>query len=394
MRILVLTPYIPLLTKPRPYNFILHLAKQHDIYLLSFEDIPHKQLEQHPDYEVLTSQCRYIETVPLSRMHILFNLVQGLFFSSLPLRVNYYGLNFARDYIRMFVQQHRIDVIHIDRSRFAGLVQGIDKPKVLDLTDSISWYLEQCRDLAPFYFKPLYKLELKRMRQYEKTVGSPFDQCLITSPLDRERFRDTPYYDHINVVPNAVNAAFFSQNNLPSANNHTMLFFGNLSYHPNVDGIRHFATHVFPAIQEKIDDVKLHILGNKPAREVQYLEQNPAITVTGWVPSLVEYIASVSVVISPLRIGVGFPNKIAESLAMGKAVVSTETGCQGLAGSEQVLAIARDDAEFATHVIQVLQDSEFRKQLEKRAWQYARESLNPMDAFHRLDDVYAKLTHG
>ena len=391
MRILVIAPYTPLLTKPRPYNFILHLAKKHKVYLLCFEDLPQEQLAKHPDYEILKSHCQYIERIPLSKAEILFNIGIGLLFSTRPLRVSYYGSQFAREHIRTIVEQHNIEAIHVDRSRFAGLVDSIDLPKVLDLTDSISWYLEQCLDKAPLHFKPLYQLELARMRRYEISVGSPFNHCLITSQKDKERFNDTAYYDRISVVPNAVNHVFFADDIPQPELDHTILFFGNLSYHPNVDGIKHFCTHVFPSIQKEIKDAKLHILGNKPAREVQYLEENPAIRVTGWVPSMVEYIASVSVVISPLRIGVGFPNKVAESLAIGKAVVSTEIGCQGLPGSDQALIVAHNDDDFVRATVKLLQDTAYRQSLEQRAWSYARETIHPDDALAKLDNVYAKL---
>lgn len=391
MRILVIAPYTPLLTKPRPYNFILHMAKKHDIVLVCLEDLSQEQLAHHPDYDELISHCLHIERVPLQRARILVNLGKGLLFSRLPLRVNYYGSDFARDIIHDIISKYKIDALYIDRSRFARLVDDIDLPKVLDLTDSISWYLEQCYNMAPFHFKPLYKLEMERMRRYEKTVGLPFNQCLITSTLDKEQFVTTDFYNRINVVPNAVNPCFFTEEIPQYESRNELLFFGNLSYHPNVDGIIHFCRNVFPRIQAEINDVKLHILGNKPAREVQYLEENSSIRVTGWVPSLVEYISSVSVVISPLRIGVGFPNKVAESLAIGKAVVSTYTGCQGLPGAEYALSVAHNDEEFINSTIELLHNTQHRKQLEKQAWAYAREFIHPNDSLTKLDAVYAKL---
>ena len=391
MRLLFLAPYTPLLTKPRPYNFILHLAQQHEVHLLCFEDIPEEKMVQYPDYQKLKSHCQSIDRIPIPTHKIALNLLRGLLMTGQPLRVNYYGVNFAQQRIQHIIDRYKIDAIHVDRSRFAGLASHINLPKVLDLTDSISLYLRQCRDIAPLYFKPLYHLELHRMLRYEQTVGLPFNHCLITSQLDRSEFRDSGYYDRIHVVPNAVDSAFFPEDVPKSETNHNLLFYGNLSYHPNVDGIRHFCTAVFPEIQRHVPDVRLHILGNKPARAVQYLEENHAIRVTGWVPSVVDYIAAASVVISPLRIGVGFPNKVAESMALGKAVVSTFVGCRGLPGSEKALSVAHNDEEFIDATVRLLQDHEYKKQLEQRAWDYARNSINPADALERLDKVYEQL---
>jgi len=390
MRILFIAPYTPLLTKPRPYNFLLHLAQHHEVYLLSFGDFPLDKLERRQDYQNLKSHCQIIDHIPLAKSKIALNLAKGLF-SSKPLRVAYYGHKFARERIRNLVRTYNIDAIHVDRSRFAGLASNIDLPKVLDLTDSITWYLEQCLSTAPLYLKPIYKLELSQMRRYEKSVGVAYDQCLITSMHDKARFKDTGFYDRINIVPNAVDQVFFA-NDIPQPDtDYTLLFFGNLSYNPNVDGIKHFCSKIFPEIQKQINHVQLQIVGNKPARVIQRLTNNPGIHVTGWVPSLVDYIASVSVVISPLRIGVGFPNKVAESLAIGKAVVSTDMGCRGLPGSDEALLVAHNDEEFAEATIRLLRDIDYRKQLEKRAWTYARKSINPNDALASLDSVYAKL---
>lgn len=391
MRILFLAPYTPLLTKPRPYNFILHLAQQHEVHLLCFEDIPEAKLAEHPDYQKLKTHCQTIDRIPIPAYKIALNLMRGLLTSRKPLRVHYYGSNFAQERIQHTIERYKIDAIHVDRSRFAGLAANIDLPKILDLTDSISLYLRQCRDIAPLHFKPLYQLELNRMLRYEQMVGIPFNHCLITSALDRSQFTDSAYYDRIDVVPNAVDKAFFMEDIPQSETDHNLLFYGNLSYHPNVDGIKYFCTAVFPEIQKQVPDVKLHILGNKPARAVQYLEANPAIRVTGWVPSVIDYIAAASVVISPLRIGVGFPNKVAESMALGKAVVSTKVGCQGLPGSDKALLVAHNDAEFIDATTRLLQDKAYKKQVEKRAWDYARISINPAESLEHLDKLYGQL---
>ncbi len=391
MRILFIAPYTPLLTKPRPYNFIMHLAKQHEVVLLCFGDIPLSVLEQRPDYQKLKSHCKHIAHIPLTKAKIAMNLAYGLFFSPEPLRVNYYGPDFAQDTIREIINQYHIEAIHIDRSRFAGLASGIDLPKVLDLTDSLTWYIEQCLSHAPLYLKPMYQLELTRMRRFERSVGLSFDQCLITSAYDKARFKDTGFYERINVVPNAVDQAFFANEITEPETDNTLLFFGNLSYRPNVDGVTHFCSHIFPQIQRQNERVSLHIIGNQPARVVQRLQRKPGIKITGWVPSLIDYIASVTAVISPMRIGVGFPNKVAESLALGKAVICTDIGCRGLPGSEQVLRVAHNDKEFAEVTVDLLRKPDIRKQLEKRALTYARESINPDSALEALDSVYAKL---
>jgi glycosyltransferase involved in cell wall biosynthesis len=389
MRILFIAPYTPLLTKPRPFNFILHLSQRHEIYLLCFEDLPQEVLMERPDYQHLRASCRYIEHVPLSRARQLFNCASSIP-TGQPLRVAYYRSKYMRERILALIERHNIDVVHVDRSRLSGLVRDIPLPKVLDITDSISWYLAQCIQYVPLYLKPVYLFEFLKMRRYELTVGCQYDQCLITSPLDLTRFQGASFYNRINIVPNTVNQTFFSgRSNVDPEN--TLLFYGNMFYYPNVDAMLYFCRDIYPLICREIGSIHLHIVGNRPSRLIRRLQRDPRITVTGYVSSILDYLSRTGVVISPMRIAVGSSFKIAEALAMGKAIVSTVQGCRGLPGSEEALLSVNDPREFAEGVINLIGNSDRRRQLERSAQRYAQARLHPAKTLTLLDDVYAKL---
>ena len=99
---------------------------------------------------------------------------------------------------------------------------------------------------------------------------------------------------------------------------------------PNEDAVAFFADEVLPRIQEKVPDVQFSIVGGNPSARVQKLAEREGIVVTGRVPEIKPYFAEATVFVVPLRIGSGTRLKILEALAMGKAIVSTSVGAEGL----------------------------------------------------------------
>jgi glycosyltransferase involved in cell wall biosynthesis len=118
---------------------------------------------------------------------------------------------------------------------------------------------------------------------------------------------------------------------------------------------------------------------------------------TGWVQDIRPFVARGAICIVPLRIGGGTRLKIFEAMAMGKAVVSTLVGAEGLPvrGGENILLADTPD-DFAGSVISLLRDSSQRNRLgtsaralvqEKYSWPKVAESFA-----RALQDVIARAT--
>src|SRR4029077_10492473 len=109
----------------------------------------------------------------------------------------------------------------------------------------------------------------------------------------------------------------------------------------------------------------LEVVGRNPSRKLQALaDREKSIRLTGWVEDIRPFVARGAVCIVPLRIGGGTRLKIFEAMAMGKAVVSTSVGAEGLpvlAGEN--IRLADTTAEFAHSVVALLRDPNQRKRL-------------------------------
>lgn len=152
----------------------------------------------------------------------------------------------------------------------------------------------------------------------------------------------------------------------------TILFVGNFAYEPNVDAALYFSREIFPLILKDVPEVRLILVGNAPPQEICSLTSNSQIEVTGRVPSLIPFYKNTDVVVCPLRIGGGVKVKVLEALGLGKAIVSTSIGAQGLdLSTYRPVTVADEVTDFAQNVIRLIQHPEERHMQEQEALAYS-----------------------
>jgi polysaccharide biosynthesis protein PslH len=196
-----------------------------------------------------------------------------------------------------------------------------------------------------------------KLQREELDAFRRFDGVAFCSAEDAERARALVPSVNAAVVPNAVDVREFAPTpELPRPDGRTVLFFGAINYFPNVDGILFLLKEVWPLIAASRPSARLKIVGQHPTREILAF-RGPRVEVTGRVDDVRPHLASAAVTIVPLRIGGGTRFKILEAMAMGRPVVSTALGAEGIdARPERELLLADDAAGLAAAVQRVLDD--------------------------------------
>jgi len=165
-----------------------------------------------------------------------------------------------------------------------------------------------------------------------------------------------------------------------------ILCLSSLDWFPNVDGVNYLIDEVMPLIVARMPAVRLRIVGRRPPKGLQdKIARLPWLDFVGEVSDVRPWLARASVVIVPLRIGGGSRIKILEALAMGKPVVSTTIGAEGLAVSgETHLLLADSPEELARRTIELLKSPELGPRLgeqgrklvqERYSWDRAADAL-------------------
>jgi glycosyltransferase involved in cell wall biosynthesis len=178
------------------------------------------------------------------------------------------------------------------------------------------------------------------------------------------------------VVSTGVDTHFFSPHattesgavHSSAAESRHLVFTGSMDWLPNEDAVIFFCREVLPLIRAEEPDVTLSIVGRAPTPAVKRLADLPGVHVAGRVDDVRPYIGDAAVYIVPLRIGGGTRLKIFEAMAMGKAVVSTTVGAEGLpvVGDEHVV-LADEPQSFSRAVVRLLRDIDGRRRLEAAA---------------------------
>jgi glycosyltransferase involved in cell wall biosynthesis len=184
-------------------------------------------------------------------------------------------------------------------------------------------------------------------------LGARADRTLVVSQRDREAIGDTP---GLCIVPNAVDLEAFPFAG-PGREPATLVFTGNMGYFPNVNAVLWFARQVLPRVRQARPDVRLLIVGARPARSVRALAGDGAVTVTGRVEDIGPYLRRAAVAVVPMRSGSGQQFKILEAMASGAPIVATAAEAEQVgARHERELLVADEASAFAEAVLALLRD--------------------------------------
>lgn len=210
----------------------------------------------------------------------------------------------------------------------------------------------------------------RKLRREELGTYRRADGVYLCSVADQQRLLDDIPGARTMVIPNAADVDFYKPRPTdPQPDGRTIVFFGLMSYMPNIDGATHFIQDIWPRIAEANPDARCKIIGGSPSPQLLALA-GPRIAFTGFVPDLRPLIAAAAAVIVPLRLGGGTRLKIVEAMAMGKAMVSTTLGAEGIDAvpGRDILIEDQPDA-FAAAVIRLLAEPELAARIGNSARQ-------------------------
>lgn len=230
----------------------------------------------------------------------------------------------------------------------------------------------------------------RKLRREELGIYREADGVYLCSAADEQRLLDDIPKARTAVIPNAADVEYYQPRPTdPPPDGRTVVYFGLLSTIPNLDGVLHFVKDIWPRIAKARPEARCKIIGGRPPRFLSALA-GPRIELTGFVPDLRPHLAAAAVVVVPLRLGGGTRLKIVEAMAMGKAVVSTTLGAEGIEavpGSD--ILIEDEPVAFANAVSRLLTEpclaarigqSARRLAVERYAWSGAAQAL---ESFYR-----------
>ncbi len=371
MKILFASAYLPYPPdtggRIRTYHLLRWAAEHHEVHLLSFYHHA-SQLKHLPHLKDFCQKIRTVPapvwgTAPLSRLTRALRSPGDIV---IPRR----SANMERA-LRASLSEGGFDLVHFDDLGLASYARlSSSLPTVLS-KHNIEWMIKRRimgarRPLSKGKWMAL--LEWLALWRYEGRAASLFERVIVVSEVDRWTLARRPM-PNISVLPNGVDTEYFSphaevrgRQGIPDEL--SLVFTGAMFWPPNIDASLFLCREITPLIRRHVPEVKVYIVGQDPPQAVRNLGKEPGVVVTGYVKDVRPYLAHASLYVAPLRIGSGTRLKILEALAMGKAVVTTTIGREGLnlvMGRE--IVVANRAETFASAVCDLLRDTDRRAKL-------------------------------
>jgi len=203
------------------------------------------------------------------------------------------------------------------------------------------------------------------MRFYEPRIAGEVDRVITMSEEDRALLETRAHGVDADVIPNGVDTRALLP--LPATDGPpALLFVGSMMYRPCVDAAVWLVREILPLVRRTHPELHLWIVGRGPVPEVTALAGD-GVTVTGEVEEVEPYYRRATLAVVPIRAGGGTRLKILEAMALGRAVVSTTVGAEGIRVADDTHIALADDAPSMARVIAALLDDHGRRGRLERA---------------------------
>lgn len=199
-----------------------------------------------------------------------------------------------------------------------------------------------------FYPKKWYLNHLaKKLKKFEVNNLNTYDLLIAITERDLGIFRNLGYQNGAIASPIGIDINYYKPKKLEKPTQKLSLsFIGSLDWLPNLEGLNWFLNNIWADAAKQFPNLELHVAGrNTPTNLLNNQTQN--VKFHGEVPDAMEFINEHPVMIVPLQSGSGMRVKILEGMALGKLVITTSVGLEGIhAKHKEHVLIANTPQEF------------------------------------------------
>lgn len=362
MRVLAIdeeVPYPPDSGKRiRTWSLLSRLAREHDVVLV------HPRRGPLPAGIPDAASAARIHLAPVdlppirkSGPRFAWDLARNLFLR-VPYMVMAHRSAAVRAEVARQVASFRPDLIHVEWTPLvANVPRDVSVPVCVTAhnVESDIWFRYASTDF--WFLKNVYvRLQWRKVERFERAALRRADAVIAVSDHDARRIGEWAGPSSVSVVENGVDTATFAPDPAAKVDRNEALFVGSLDWRPNQDAVLWFLDEVLPRLRALRPAATFTVVGRSPPSWLEEKVRGIAgATLAGSVPDVRPYVARAAVSVVPLRIGGGSRLKICEALSMGRPVVSTAVGAEGLA-VEDCVEIADGAEAFAAAVARTMAD--------------------------------------
>lgn len=191
-----------------------------------------------------------------------------------------------------------------------------------------------------------------KLKRFELETLQDYDFLVPISETDLVKFRKLGYANGAAAIPIGLDLEQYDAVpiDMPLQQAMSMAFIGSLDWMPNLEGLSWFSQEIWPEIERKFPTIELHIAGRHAPKSL-INQSSDRFIVHGEVEDARQYLIEHPITIVPLRSGSGMRAKILEAMALGRVVLTTTLGLEGIPAVNGEHVLVADHAEdFVRHL--------------------------------------------
>lgn len=275
-------------------------------------------------------------------------LISNLLFSRTPYIAERFNIKAFRTALQALLKEESFDIIQIEGPYLFHYLDHIRKESSARIAlrahnaEHLIWKMMAIREKASL--KRWYLRNLaRRLHTYEMRVANSVDYLIPISDQDKTYFSLLGANTPMLTIPTGLNLEEYPLTEIRS--NPTLFYIGALDWMPNQEGLRWFIDHVFELLLEEMPGIRLHVAGrNAPLSFLKKMD-HPNIDYHGEVENARSFMKTFGIMIAPLFSGSGIRIKILEAMALGRPVVTTSTGIEGIPAKNLRTVLVGDDPQ-------------------------------------------------
>lgn len=229
-----------------------------------------------------------------------------------------------------------------------------------------------------------------KLKNFEVSKLKEYDLLAPISERDANIFKELGYNNKMQVIPIGIDNRDYMADDASFNNELSISFIGSLDWIPNLEGVEYFLSEIWPELSSQYPKLKLHIAGrNTPQKLLDRNIQN--VVFEGEVSNAKDFINKHSIMLVPILSGSGMRAKILEGMALGKVVLTTSLGLEGIsAQNKEHVLIADTKSEYIKCIEYCYTHKRDLKEIGQRAQVFISDRYDNLQLAKHLIEAYGK----
>lgn len=368
------------------------LSKEHQVAVLAMLTSKHGMQGADEGCKVKGINYQFVNVATEISLLAMF---RNLFSHQPYITERFYSKNFEQKLIEL-LQSQKFDIIHLEGlfpAIYLPVIKKYCQAKVVLRAHNIEFQIwERLATSEPNFLKKWYlkNIMIPRLKKLEIKVSQAVNAIVPISPIDAKFFKNIgKKKSKILTLPVGYKTFIKPQNNWENTFN--VGFIGGLDWLPNIEGLLWFVKNVWKEFAAKNLHVQLNIAGRNLTKKIEQLSA-PSVKIVGEVENAQEFITKQHIMLVPLFSGSGMRIKIIEAMAMGKCVLSTNIGAEGIEiEHHKDIFLCNHESEFLETLNKCHQNTDLIEKIGANAIQTIHQKYNMEDLSKKIHQFYAQL---